>query len=197
LPSADMLIVRHFKAPPPYHDYNQLTLKELDAIALSENDLSIQEIKPEDVSQRLADRLREGTSPVYCSLMLRTRMTYEGACKAVGATPIQPILDERLKELWCRPSGFVPSPINPLEGIRSHIYPSLLAGHPDLENLDALIERTESLLDNPALKNAICFSHGFFIKFAKAYAHVGRDRTKLSAALAEIPPVGYLEDVEL
>lgn len=192
-----MLIVRHFKAPPPYHDYNLLSLKELDAIALSENDLSIQEIKKEDVSERLATRLKEGTSPVYCSLMLRTRMTYQGACKAVGATPVEPILDARLKELWCRPSGFVPSPENPLEGIRSHIYPSLLAGHPDLENLDALIERTESLLDDPALEDAICFSHGFFMKFVKAYAAVGRDRTKLAAALADIPPVGYLEDMKL
>lgn len=192
-----MMLVRHYKAPPPYHDYNLLSLQELDAIALSTNDLSIQEIGIDAVPAELAAALKDGTRPVYCSLMQRTRLTYEGACNALGIAPVEPILDARLKELWCRPSGFVPSPENPLEGIRSHIYPSLLAGHPDLENLDDLIARTESLLDDPALKNAVCFSHGFFMKFAKAYAAAGRDRTKLAALLESIPPVGYLECIEL
>ncbi len=191
-----MLLVRHYKAPPPYHDYNLLSLQELDAIALGTNDLSIQDIRKEDVPAVLAAKLQEGTSPIYCSLSQRTRLTYEGSCNVLGITPVQPLFDARLKELWCRPSGFVPSPENPLQGIRDHIYPSLLAGHPDLEELDNVIERTESLLDDPALKDAICFSHGFFMKFVQAYAKAGRDKTKLAATLAALPPIGYLECIE-
>lgn len=186
-----MLFVRHNISPPPFDDYNAMSLADIDDIAMFKNDPHIQSFNEEKIYKELKEMLKNG-NPVHCSPSLRTRETYEFACAALGLQPRSPVIDDRLKEIWFRPSGFVRENERPLDAIRARLYECLIEGSMDTEPLEELLARVDGLLDDPELQEAICFTHGFLMRFIKAYVDVDRDRELLPDALKNSPPIEYL-----
>ena len=136
-------------------------------------------------------------NPVHCSPSVRTRETYECACVALGLQPRSPVIDDRLKEIWFRPSGFVRENERPLDAIRAKLYGRLIEGSVDTEPFKDLLARVDGMLDDPELKDAVCFTHGFLMRFIKAYVEVDRDLGRLPAALQNSPPIEYLGLLEM
>lgn len=186
-----MLFVRHSRPRPPYDDYTKLTLTQLDALATHVDDPHIQSFDKEKICEELASMLQNG-HPVHCSPSVRTRETYEFACAALGLQPRSPAIDDRLKEIWFRPSGFVRENERPLDAIRARLYECLIEGSMDTEPFEELLTRVDGLLDDPELQEAICFTHGFLMRFIKAYVDVDRDRERLPDALKNSQPIEYL-----
>jgi len=186
-----MLLVRHNISRPPFDDYNAMSLKDIDDIAMFVNDPHIQAFDKKDICEDLEKMLKEG-NPVRCSTSTRTHETYEIACSALGIISNNPVIDERLKEIWFRPSGFVQANELPLDAIRKRLYDCLLEGSMDTEPFHDLLSRVNHLLDDPDLKNTICFTHGFLMRFIKAYIEVDRKLESLPSALKNTPPIGYL-----
>jgi broad specificity phosphatase PhoE len=186
-----MYFVRHATLRPPFNDYGKLTLAQLDRLATHMDDPQIELFAKEDVCDELVEVLKNG-NPVHCSPSLRTRETYEFACAALGLQPRSPVIDDRLKEVWFRPSGFVRENERPLDAIRARLYECLIEGSMDTEPFEELLARVDGLLDDPELQEAICFTHGFLIRFIKVYVAVDRDRKLLPDALKNSPPIEYL-----
>lgn len=186
-----MLLVRHTISRAPFHDYNALSLRDIDNIAMRALDPHIQPFKKEDVCEELERMLRSG-HPVRCSPSVRTRETYAVACSVLGVEERPPVLDPRLREIWFRPSGFVRENERPLDAIRERLYGLVLDGSPHTEPADELLARVNDVLDDPDLRNAVCFTHGFLMRFIKAYVEADRNRESLRAALEHSPPIDYL-----
>lgn len=187
-----MLFIRHASLRPPFDDYAKLTLKQLDELATCMIEPRIQSFEKEKIPQELEYQLKKSKS-IHCSPSLRTRETYEFARAALGLQPRSPVIDDRLKEIWFRPSGFVRENERPLDAIRARLYECLIEGSMDTEPFEELLARVDGLLDDPELQEAICFTHGFLMRFIKAYVDVDRDRERLSDALKNSPPIEYLE----
>jgi broad specificity phosphatase PhoE len=186
-----MLFVRHNISSPPFDDYNAMSLADIDDIAMFRNDPHIQSFDKEKICEELESMLKNG-NPVHCSPSLRTRETYEFACAALGLQSHSPVIDDRLKEIWFRPSGFVRENERPLDAIRARLYECLIEGSMDTEPFEELLARVDGLLDDPELKEAICFTHGFLMRFIKAYVDVDRDLERLPDVLKNSPPIEYL-----
>lgn len=186
-----MLFVRHNISLPPFDDYNAMSLADIDDIAMFKNDPHIQSFDEENICEELREMLKN-ENPVHCSPSLRTRETYEFACAALSLQARSPVIDDRLKEIWFRPSGFVRENERPLDAIRARLYECLIEGSMDTEPFEELLARVDGLLDDPELQEAICFTHGFLMRFIKAYVDVDRDRELLPDALRNSPPIEYL-----
>lgn len=187
-----MLFVRHSFLRPPYDDYAKLTLVQLDRLGTHVDDPHIQPFDKEKVCDELESMLKNG-NPVHCSPSIRTRETHQFVCAALGLRPRSPVIDDRLKEVWFRPSGFVRENERPLDAIRARLYECLIEGSMNTEPFEELLARVNGLLDDSELQEAVCFTHGFLMRFIKAYVEVDRDRKLLPNALNNSPPIEYLE----
>lgn len=186
-----MLLVRHYLPRPPYDDYGTLSLEQLDRLATFADDPEIQRFSREKVPDILMQELRGGRT-IHCSESKRTKATYVFACEALAQQVQEPVIDNRLKEIWFKPSGFVGLNEQPLEAIRKKLFVNLFEGSEYIEPLAELIVRINNLLDDPSMRDSICFTHGFLMRLIKAYVEVNRDLELLPQALEKTPPIEYL-----
>lgn len=185
-----MLLIRHNRIKPPYHDYEALSLDQLDALATDKVAPDIADLPanlPFDESEL------SKVDGFICSTSNRTQQTCMVLCQRFGlAQPLE--RDACLNELY-----FVPSQLERNDGesalaaVRRNLYPAIAAGSSAVEPASQIKNRMDELLGKYAGKNLLLFSHGFYMRLVQSYAASGRDMAKALATIENYPTVGYLE----
>jgi len=185
-----MLLIRHNRIKPPYHDYEALSIDQLDALATDKVAPDIAELPatlPFDEAE-----LR-GAERFICSYSNRTQQTCAALSRRFGFKQSLE-RDVCLNELF-----FVPSQLerktdeSPLAAVRRNLYAAIAGGSPAVEQAARLKARMDELLSKYAGKNVVLFSHGFYMRLVQSYAASGGDMARALATIEAFPTVGYLE----
>lgn len=189
-----MLLIRHNRIKPPYHDYEALSMAQLDALATDQVAPDIAELPATLPFDEAALR---GAERFVCSHSNRTQQTCAALARRFGlAQPVE--RDACLNELF-----FVPSQLerrsdeSPLAAVRRTLYAAIAGGSPAVEPAARLKARMDELLGRYAGKNVVLFSHGFYIRLVQSYAASKGDLACALATIETFPTVGYLESRRL
>lgn len=191
-----MIFIRHNKLKPPFDCYENLSLPELDALAMGVVNPEIQKIQSlHNISPAIIDALKQAEY-ILCSESIRTQQTAKQLMKLVGVSlDIQ--IDGRLNEIVFTPSKILLNSCkNPLREIRSALYQHIQLGGDFAEKKEGLETRISSLLNDYEHQHVICFSHGFFMRLITAYAHYSVDINTALKHIEKARSVGYLESCE-
>lgn len=185
-----MLFIRHNRVKPPYHDYEALTVEQLDALATDKVAPDIAEL-PANMPFE-PDVLKEARTFI-CSQSNRTQQTCMALKKKYDlGQPVQ--LDANLNELYFVPSQLgVESGESPLLAVRRRLYPAMGQGASCVEARDKVQARMDALFSAYAGQPVVLFSHGFFIRLLQSYAASKRDMAQALATIDAFAPVNYLE----
>jgi hypothetical protein len=180
-----MLLIRHNRLLPPYHDYAALDVGALDALAAGRVSPSVGPL-PEDLGwgPDVVARFM-AADEIVCSTAARTQETsallllHFGLEKPVG-------IDGDLDEILFTPSLLMRDPAdNPLAAVRAGLFPALLNGGAGAEKLEAVQARAERLAATYRGRNAVLLSHGFFMQYLRDH--------HAPAAAAGGGTIGYLQ----
>ncbi len=187
-----MLLVRHNRLLPPFHDYASLTTDMLDRLASGDISPDIAPM-PEKIpwDDQAFQHFREAEFFV-CSGSNRTQQTCRALIERYNLEK-KMVIDHDLNEIFFVPSRMMGHPSeNPLEAVRKKLYSSLGAGKEGVEPLDTLHKRINSLLEKYESERCILFSHGFLIRLVSSYCLKGRDIGKALLDINQVLPVDYL-----
>ena len=188
-----MLVVRHNRLLPPYHDYQALSLDALDDLATGRVSPPIAALPPtlpwgEDIVRQV-----NAADYMVCSSALRTQQTC-AAVQALYGLNKKVRIDNRLDEILFTPSQLVVSAQdNPLQAVRERLYVRLKEGGPGVEDPQALEGRISAVFQEYKGENCIVFSHGFLMRLMHGMAEKKINFSNALAGISEVLPVDYLE----
>jgi broad specificity phosphatase PhoE len=191
-----MIIIRHNTLKPPYDDYTKLSLQQMDQLATHQVSPPIQDIPSTLIMDRFAPLFTTGRS-VWCSDSLRTSQTYLAISQVLNNQNSHRI-EPNLNEITFSPLALMDDPSqNPLQAIRNHLYDWIAQRRAGIEDYDLLQKRMDHVLDHYQNTDAICFSHGFFIRLLIAYVQSNRNMDKALEYAQGLQPIDYLQIVTL
>lgn len=188
-----MLVIRHNRLLPPYHDYQALSLGALDDLALGKVSPSIAplpQVLPwgEDIARQVI-----AADYMVCSSALRTQQTC-AAVQALYGLDKKVRIDNRLDEILFTPSQLIVSAQeNPLQAVRERLYTRLKERGAGVEAPLALEGRISDVFQEYRGENCIVFSHGFLMRLMQSVAVKKSNFSSALGAVSDVPPVDYLE----
>jgi broad specificity phosphatase PhoE len=192
-----MLLLRHNRLSPPFHDYAALTADMLDSLAIGTVSPDIAPM-PEKIlwADALFQKIREADFFV-CSGSNRTQQTCHAVMKRHGIEK-RIIIDDALNEIFFIPSKLMDDPSdNPLEAVRKKLFSRLLKKGEGVEALDILQGRMDFLLEKYKPEKCVLFSHGFLMRLVSSYCLQARNIQRALADIDKVGTVDYLGSIEV
>lgn len=191
-----MLLVRHNRLVPPYHDYAALPVSMLDQLASGKISPDIAPLPEFFQDEALIVAHMRQADYFVCSEAPRTQQTCVALLSRFGLPKKEIKIDGNANEILFTPSKMMTEEdATPLQAARMRMYPHMLAGKDSVEPAEKVEARILSLKKQYAGQKVVIFTHGFLMRLMHA---AGAGDSSISQALKkaqDMPHCDYLGTV--
>lgn len=192
-------LVRHAPLLPPYDDYNQLTLDQLEALSVGDVDPPIDPVRAQALvsDNTILAGAVAGQPRLICAGSLRAQQTAQVTRQAYPDLP-EPAVSKDWNEIMFSVRGMLSASLDPAEGllpfIRTHLYTGLQTGMKGIEPLADLQVRIAAAF-SAVREPAIIVTHGFLIRLIVALEKCDYNWGRVFDTINDVPPIDYVQAV--